>query len=124
MALPLLAPVIPRRLDPRDTLDIYVSLTQGTALRDVLQPAEEVTSFGFALTAEAAAAGLTLLDGGSFTPRYANRVFRAVVRVDPAMRGASIFNGTGVTLGIELTFATNMSEREKQYTIGVKAVNK
>ena len=123
MALPLLAPVFPRRMDPRDRLDLYVMLTQGNALRDVLQPGEEVTSFQIALTPEAAAAGLAISES-AYAPRYADRVFFFQLTVAPQLRGSAIFNGPGFTGGVEITFATNLSAREKQYTVGIRVVNK
>lgn len=123
MALPNLAPTIPRRMDPRDKLDIYPVLTRGDTLRDILQTGEEVVSFSVGLTAEAAAAGLRL-GTGSKAPRYANLVFYAQLSVLPEMQGAAIFAGAGLVVGVEITFTTNIDEREKQYTVGVKVVNK
>ena len=123
MALPNLAPTFARRMDPRDKMDIYPVLTRGDTARDILQPGEEVTSFSMGLTAEAAAAGLQLGTGAK-APRYADLVFYAQVSVVPSMQGAAIFSGAGLTLGVEITFATNIDEREKQYTVGVKVVNK
>lgn len=123
MALPALAPIIPRRMDPRDRMDIYVVLTRGDAARDILQPGEEVTGFTVGLTAEAAAAGLQLGTGDK-APRYADLVFYSHLSVVPAMQGAAIFNASGLVLGIEITFATNVDDREKQYTVGAKVVNK
>jgi hypothetical protein len=123
MALPNLAPTIPRRMDPRDKLDIYAVLTQGEALRDILQPDEAVTGFSVGLTAEAAAAGLQLGTGDK-APRYADRVFYAQLSVAAGMQGAAIFSGAGLVVGVEITFTTNIDDREKQYTVGVKVVNK
>lgn len=123
MALPNLAPTFARRMDPRDKLDIYTVLTRGDAARDILQPDEEVVSFNVGLTAEAAAAGL-VLGTDSKAPRYADLVFYAQLSVMPSMQGAAIFSGAGLVVGVEITFVTTIDEREKQYTVGVKVVNK
>ena len=123
MALPLLAPTVRRRMDPRDTLDIYPVLLQGDVLRDILQTGETVTHFSVSLTPEAAAAGL-MIGVGYDAPRYENLVFAIQLKVDPAMRGNAIFNGEGVVLGIEIEFRTDLEDREKQYTVGVRVVNK
>jgi len=123
MPLPPLAPIIPRRMDPRDTLDIYLVLLRGDTLADILQPGEDLTWFSVALTPEAEAAGL-IICGEEAAPRYANLVFAIKLTGDPAMRGSPIFNAPGLVVGIEITFATNFEEREKQYTTGVKMVNK
>jgi hypothetical protein len=123
MALPLLAPTIPRRMDPRDKLDIYLVLTQGETLRDILQPGEEVVSFSVGLSAEAAAAGLQL-GTGSKAPRYADLVFYALLSVAGTMQGAAIFVGAGLLVGVEITFTTNFDDRQKTYTVGVKVVKK
>lgn len=123
MALPALAPTFVRRMDPRDKMDIYPVLTRGEKVSDILQPDEEVTSFTIGLTAEAAAAGLQLGTGDK-PPRYADLVFYAQLSVAPSMQGAAIFAGAGLVVGVEITFATDVDDREKQYTVGVKVVNK
>lgn len=123
MALPALAPTFARRMDPRDKMDIYPVLTRGEALRDILQPGEEVVDFTIGLPAESVAAGLQLGEGDK-KPRYADLVFYAQLSVIPAMQGAAIFAGNGLVLPVEITFSTNMDDREKQYSVGVKVVNK
>lgn len=123
MALPFLAPTFPRRMAPRDTLDLYVVITQGPGTRDILEPDESIVAFTVGLPADSAAAGLILVDSGANAPRYGNLVFRFVLKVDPAMRGAAVFEA-GVLLGVELTFSTNIADREKRYTVGVRVVNK
>jgi hypothetical protein len=123
MALPDKAPTFVRRMDPRDRLDLYVKLTAGEELSAILQTDEVVTSFSIGLTAEAAAAGLRL-GTDARAPRYADRTFCFWLMVLPEMQGAAIFSGTGLTLGVEITFTTDVDDREKQYTVGVKVVNK
>lgn len=123
MTLPNLAPTFARRMDPRDRMDIYPVLTRGDTVRDILQVGEEVTAFNIGLSAEAAAAGLKL---GTDTkaPRYAGLVFYAQLSVIPAMQGAAVFAGPGLVVGVEITFTTDIDDREKRYTCGVKVVNK
>lgn len=120
MALPNLAPVFIRRMSPRDTMDIYPVLTRGDTVKDILQTGEEVTSFTIGLTAEAVAAGLQI----DPDTRYANTVFFIRLSVNPAIQGSVVFDRTGLVLGVEIRFATNINEREKTYTVGVKVVNK
>jgi hypothetical protein len=40
------------------------------------------------------------------------------------MRGSTIFNGEGLVLGVEIDFKTNIEDRDEQYTVGVRVVNK
>jgi hypothetical protein len=123
MALPLLAPTMVRRMHPRDVLDIYPVLNQGDGLAHILQPDEIVTSFSVTLTAEAAAVGMVIATGED-APRYAALVFALQVSILPARRSSSIFDGAGVTVGVEINFATNLCNREKTYTHGIKVVRK
>ena len=123
MALPDKAPIFVRRMDPRDKLDLYPVLTQGDALREILQPDEEVTRFTIGLSAEASAAGLQIGEGEK-APRYGYRVFYMQLSVAPAMQGAAIFLGKGVVLPVEISFATNFDDREKTYSVGVQVVKK
>lgn len=113
-----------RRIDPNmPQRDFYPVLTRGDQVRDILQPDEEVTSFTVTPTSDATAAGLRVLTADTFAPRYADRVFGFWVDIDPAMRGSSIFNGTGIVLGVELGFVTNF-QRSDQITVGIRVVNK
>lgn len=123
MSLPLLAPVMVRRMHPRDVLDVYPVLNQGDALPHILQPDEFLTSFSVTLTAEAAAVGMVIATGDD-EPRYANLVFALQVSILPAWRSSTIFDGVGVTVGVEIHFATNLCNREKTYTQGIKVVRK
>jgi len=124
MAIPLLAQTFRRRMDPRDTLDLYVQLSQGETLRDVLQAGETVTNFNVVLPPESYAAGLRLISEGEFAPRYDARVFAFLVYIDLPKQASPLFDGTGFLAPVELTFATNLSDREKQYTVVVRVVNK
>ncbi|MBB4619984.1 hypothetical protein [Sphingomonas abaci] len=123
MALPDKAQTFVRRMDPRDELDLYPVLTQGDALRDILQVGEKVTRFAIGLSAEAVAAGLQIGDEDQ-APRYADLVFYARLRIAPEQQGAAIFLGKGVVLPVEVTFSTDIDDRLKTYSFGVLVVKK
>jgi len=123
MPLPLQTPVMIRRMHPRDVLDIYPVLNQGDGLMHILQPGEIVTDFAVTLSAEAAAIGMVIATGAN-APRYANLVFALQASILPARRNSSIFDGAGVTVGGEINFSTNLANREKTYTFGIKVVRK
>ncbi|WP_010218956.1 hypothetical protein [Sphingomonas sp. PAMC 26621] len=124
MANPPDIKTFPRRIDPNmPRRGFYPVLTRGSEVRDILQPGEEVTSFTVTPNAEATAAGLVVMTDGDFAPRYADRVFAFWVEIATAMRGSSIFNGTGIVLGVELSFTTNFQQSD-QITVGIRVVNK
>ena len=113
-----------RRIDPNmPRRGFYPTLTRGATLRDILQPGEGVTSFTVTPNADATAAGLVVLTDGDFTPRYADLVFAFWVEIAAAMRGSSIFNGTGIVLGVEISFTTNFQQQD-QITVGIRVANK
>lgn len=124
MANPPDIKTFPRRIDPNmPRRGFYPTLTRGDAVRDILQPGEEVTSFTVTPNADATAAGLVVLTDGDFTPRYAGLTFDFWVEIATAMRGSSIFNGTGIVLGVELGFTTNFQQQD-QITVGIRVANK
>ena len=101
----------------------YPVLTRGDQVRDILQTGEEVVSFTITPNAEATAAGLIVLTDDAFAPRYADRVFGFWIDIDPVMRDSAIFNGTGIVLGVEISFTTNFQQSD-QITVGIRVVNK
>lgn len=121
MANPPSMRVFARKLDPSGRRDYYPVLTQGDGDDAMLQPDETVTSFTVALRPEATLAGLRLLSG-DMAPRYENRVFLFWVDIDPAKRGDALFDGTGVDLGVEVSYVTNL-DRADQFTVGVRVAN-
>lgn len=124
MANPPDIKVFSRRIDPNmPRRAFYPVLTRGDQVRDILQTDEEVTSFAVTPNADAIAAGLVVLTGGDFTPRYADGVFVFWVEITTSMRGSPIFDGTGVILGVELSFTTNLQQSD-QITVGIRVVNK
>ena len=124
MANPPDIKTFPRRIDPNmSRRGFYPTLTRGELPRDILQIGEEVTSFSVTPNADATAAGLVVLTDGDFTPRYAGLTFAFWVEIAASMRGSSIFNGTGIVLGVELSFTTNFQQSD-QITVGIRVVNK
>jgi hypothetical protein len=98
-------------------------LTRGDLVRDILQPKEEVTSFAVTPNADATAAGLVVLTDGDFAPRYADLTFAFWVEIASAMRSSAIFNGTGIVLGVEISFTTSFQQQD-QITVGIRVANK
>lgn len=113
-----------RRIDPNmPRRGFYPVLTRGDLVRDILQPKEEVTSFAVTPNADATAAGLVVLTDGDFAPRYADLTFAFWIEIASAMRGSSIFNGTGIVLGVEISFTTSFQQQD-QITVGIRVANK
>lgn len=117
----------PAILDPADILDFYVSLAQGAedaVLPPILLVGEAVATLAVAVTTEAAAVGLKIMTGGSYpAPKVdpATNVVTLWLGVDSARQGDSVFNGVGVTVGVELTITTNNNPpRVKQRTVSIK----
>ena len=124
MANPPDIKIFPRRIDPSmPRRGFYPVLTRGDQARDILQPDEDVVSFTITPNAEATAAGLMVLTDEDFAPRYAERVFGFWIDIDPVMRDSPIFNGTGIVLGVEISFTTNFKQSD-QITVGIRVVNK
>ena len=124
MANPPDIKTFPRRIDPNmPRRGFYPVLTRGDLVRDILQPREEITSFAVTPNADATAAGLMVLTDGDFAPRYADLTFAFWVEIASSMRGSSIFNGTGIVLGVELSFTTSFQQQD-QITVGIRVANK
>ena len=119
MALPPTAKAITQAMDPSD-IDVF-ELTLGQGLDELIMPGEAVESFTFAVTAEAAAAGLRIMTEDRRAPTLTGLVLRFWLAIDPSMLGAAAFSGAGIDLGLELTLKTNsVPFRTKQKTIVVK----
>ena len=113
-----------RRIDPNmPRRGFYPVLTRGDLVRDILQPREEITSFAVTPNADATAAGLVVLTNGDFAPRYADLTFAFWVEIASSMRSSSIFNGTGIVLGVEISFTTSFQQQD-QITVGIRVANK
>jgi hypothetical protein len=114
----------PRRVDPNmPKRGFYAVLTRGDQVRDILQTGEEIVSFTVTPNSEATAAGLKVLSDADFLPRYSDLVFGFWIDVDPSLRGSTVFNGTGIVLGVEISFVTNLQQSD-QITVGIRVVNK
>lgn len=119
MALPPTAKAITQAMDPSD-IDVF-EVTLGQGIDELIMPGEAVESFTFAVTAEAAAAGLRIMTEDSRAPTLTGLVLRFWLAIDPSMLGAAAFSGVGIDLGLELTLKTNsVPFRTKQKTIVVK----
>ncbi|WP_242140889.1 hypothetical protein [Sphingomonas sp. TREG-RG-20F-R18-01] len=124
MANPPDIKTFPRRVDPSmPRRGFYAVLTRGDQVLDILQTDEEVASFTITPNADATAAGMMVLTDDAFAPRYADRVFGFWIDIDPVMRDSAIFNGTGIVLGVEISFTTNFQQSD-QITVGIRVVNK
>lgn len=116
-------------IEPKDLLDFYIAISQGTAEGDILQPGEDVASYTLALPLEASAAGLTIVEketeNGKYATRLADRVLAFWLNIMPAQQGSTAFDGQGVSLPIEFTFTTtNTPPRIKQRTFKIRVTNK
>ena len=119
MALPPTAKAISQAMDPSD-IDVF-ELTIGQGADDLIMPGESVASFTFAVTAEAAAAGLRIMTEDGRGPTLTGLLLRFWLAFDPTMLGAAAFSGSGIDLGLELTVkTTSVPYRTKQKTIVVK----
>lgn len=119
MALPPTAKAITQAMDPSD-IDVF-ELTIGQGVDELIMPGESIASFLFAVTAEAAAAGLRIMTEDNRAPTLTGLLLRFWLAVDPSMLGAAAFSGAGIDLGLELSVKTNsVPYRAKQKTIVVK----
>lgn len=122
MAIPPNAKKIPQPMDPSDVLPWAVDLTQGEptgSSAPFLLPGESVASFTLAVTAEAIAAGLSILADATYPPPTIDGLELTFwPTIAPEARGLSIFDGGGRDLALELTATTNsMPPKTKQRTI-------
>lgn len=113
-----------RRVDPNmPKRGFYAVLTRGDQSRDILQTGEEIVSFTVTPNSEASAAGLRVLTDANFLPRYNDLVFGFWIDIDPTMRGSTVFNSSGIVLGVEISFETSLQQQD-QVTVGIRVVNK
>jgi len=128
MAIPPNAKSIGQPLDPADVLDFEATLSQGAAdstPTPFLLDDENVAGFELVLTSEAMAAGLEIRSGSGYpAPVIVGTVLTFWLGVEPALQGSTAFNGSGVTVGIELTATTTSNPpRVKQRTFTVQVAN-
>ena len=126
MPNPLTATPFEQAVDPRDELDFYIYVSQGEPDANpatILLTGEGIASYELALLPEAIAAGLQIMTG-AYANALTDNELKVWLTVDPIMRGSSIFDGTGVVVGIELTIVTTSTPpRVKQRTFLVRIAN-
>lgn len=127
MALPVTAQAFAQALDPSDLVDFHVIVSQGepdAKIPTVLLLGEAIADYSLALTPEAAAIGLSIVERAGYQNRLVGNVLSLWLEVDASMRGAAIFNGAGVTVAIELTMTTTSDPaRIKQRSFLVRIAN-
>lgn len=122
MALPANAIVFSQAMDPADVVDFSLTLTRGDDGSSLLAADEDVYSYTLIPTPEAIAAGLQLLNSGPYSYELDGLNLHFWLSINPAMVNSSIFAGSGVSLGIELTIVTSSASpsRTYQHTLVVK----
>lgn len=124
MALPPNAVLFARVMDPEDIEVFVIELSQGEDPDDFLAPGEGVSSYTLTLTPEAVAAGLEIKTGGGYATTLVGLTIQFWLQVDPGEVDDPRFDGSGVSLGIELTVTTTSSPaRRKQRTVAVNVAN-
>lgn len=127
MALPATAQAFAQALDPSDVVDFYVVVSQGAPdapTPTVLLLGEAIADYSLALTTEAAAVGLRIVDRAGYGNRLTGNVLKLWLEVEASMRGSAIFNGAGVTVAIELLIETSSNPpRTKQRSFLVRIAN-
>lgn len=119
MPLPPNAKALTQAMDPSDIEVFELLIDQGDD--KTLMTGENVAEFNFAVTAEAAAAGLMIMQEDGRRPTLTGLLLRFWLAIDPALFGAAAFSGEGISLGLELTLKTDsVPYRTKQKTIVVK----
>lgn len=117
MAIPPNTTLFSPQADPRDYVDWKIALTT------LLEESESIENYQLVLGAEAVAAGLVISNDGDRAPSIvdAGKAIKIWLYVEDDMRLDPIFDGTGVTLPIEVTVDTNsIPIRTFQRTVAVK----
>lgn len=127
MANPATAKAFAQALDPSDVIDFYVVLSQGqpdAAVPTVLLLGEGVENYSLTLTPEAVAVGLRIVERAGYEDKLDGNVLTLWLEVDPAMQTSPVFNGTGVTVPIEILIETTATPpRTKQRSFLVRISN-
>lgn len=127
MANPPTAKAFDQALDPQDRVDFYVILSQGAPdapVAPLLLIGEAVARYQLALTPEAAAVGLRIVEAPGFQNKLDGNVLSLNLEVDQQMQGSPLFDGAGVTVAIELLIVTTARPpRTKQRSFLVKVAN-
>lgn len=123
MAIPPTATAQPQPMDPTDVRDYRFDLGA-----NMLETGEHIDAAspdtGLVLSAEAVAAGLTLLETGDYETEIGADYLRIWVEIDEETRDDPMFDGSGVSLPMEFTFATSSTPpRRKQKTLVLKVAH-
>lgn len=124
MALPPNAKVWTQEMDPADVVDYQAALAGTDGL---LEESEQIASFTLTMSAEGAALGVTISEGGVGEGGAApsridsNTGVLMWLYVDDAFQDDTAFDGTGISVGITLTVVTNsLPARTRQRTLVLK----
>jgi hypothetical protein len=127
MAIPATARAFDQALDPSDVIDFYVVISQGApeaAPPTVLLLGEAVADYALALSPEAAAVGLRIVERAGYENRLSGNLLTLWLEVDPDLRSSPLFNGTGVIVAIEMLIETTATPpRTKQRSFLVRIAN-
>lgn len=127
MANPVSAKAFEQALDPSDVVDFHVIVSQGAS--DAVPPTvlllgEAIAQYSLALTAEASAVGLRIVERTGYGNRLVGNLLTLWLEVDASMHGSPIFDGAGVIVAIELTITTTSTPpRIKQRSFLVRIAN-
>jgi hypothetical protein len=116
MATPPTTTVWPESMDPQDIVDYTVDIST------LLEEGETAASYTISLPAESVLLGLTLGTG-----EYASTITNNIIRMwlSCSKPNDTAFDGTGVTLPIEISTISNATPpRKKQRTLGVKVAQR
>jgi hypothetical protein len=121
MPVPASAPAFEQPVDPSDVQEFVVTLSQGaldTKPAPFLITGEAVASFVLAVSVEAAAAGLSIRSDSGYAPTCVGNKITFWPVIAAGQQSATIFDGDGVRLGVDLTITTNnVPPRIKQRTL-------
>lgn len=121
MATPPTAFEFEEGLDPHEELDFVLPC------EPILEEGEEIASYTLTLLAESVALGLTIMTGSGRDHALVetNQSILLWLEVDDAYKTNAAFDGTGVSLPMEVTIVTNSSPtRTRQFTALVPVAQK
>lgn len=118
MAIPPGAAAWSRVLDPADLQDLRIDLR--TPGKTALQDGEAIKEYTLILYPDAAFVGFNIEADGLYAPSNTADSITFWASVDPAMREDPMFQGAGVTVGMELTVTTTSTpSRRFQRTLKI-----
>lgn len=127
MPVPVTAKAFEQALDPSDIVDFYVFISQGSpdaSPPTVLLKGEAVAAYSLALSPEAAAVGLRIVERGSYKNSFSGNLLTVYFEVDDDLKGSPLFSGIGITVAVEMTIVTtSIPPRTKQRSFLVRIAN-